>query len=176
MKLIVGLGNPTPMYHNTRHNLGFMVIDALLKNLGLPPAKADEKFLASVWEVINEGDKTLLAKPSTYMNESGHSVAKLTSFYKLPLSQLIVIHDEIDLPFGQFKLDFGRSSAGHNGVQSVIDHLGTKDFTRLRLGVGNEHLRTPIDPSDFVLAKFDPSEQALLPAFIKQAIDTLMEA
>ena len=176
MKLIVGLGNPTAKYAATRHNLGFMVVDELLKRLGLPLASSNDKFKASVTETSLGGEKTLLTKPDTYMNESGEAVIRLTRFYKLSPENLLVVHDDIDLPFGQIKFDFGRSSAGHNGVQSIIDHLGTKDFARLRLGVGNEQLRTPIDPSEFVLAKFNPSEQTLLPEFIRQAVDTLLEA
>lgn len=132
MKLLIFLGNPGEKYEKTRHNLGFMAGDFLQEKLGAPEFKLNKKCKAKV----SKADGFIFAKPQTFMNLSGEATANLLSFYKLKPENLIVIHDDIDLEFGAIREGKNRGSAGHNGVQSIIDSLGTKDFTRWRLGIG----------------------------------------
>lgn len=151
MKLIVGLGNPGPEYELTPHNLGFLAIDRIAGDLGIDVRSRQCKALTA--RTIVEDVPVLLAKPETYMNLSGSSVRELVAKHELqPESDLIVIHDELDFPWGQLRVQRGRSSAGHNGVQSIIDALGTKDFLRIRIGVapdrkvenGEKYLLSPM--------------------------------
>jgi len=157
MKLIIGLGNPGKKYEKTRHNLGFMAVDFLREKLGAPDFKSNKKCAAE----FSKSGEIILAKPQTFMNLSGEAVAKLLSFYKLDLDDLIVIHDDIDLELGKIKDGKNHGPAGHNGVKSIIELLGTKDFPRLRIGVGRppEH----IPPEDYVLQNFTSAELKLLP-------------
>jgi PTH1 family peptidyl-tRNA hydrolase len=148
MKLIVGLGNPGEKYRKTRHNIGFMVIDAL----------ADQK-----------SDDFVLEKPGTFMNESGKAVKKLLANSKFSAADLVVVHDDIDLPLGEFKISFGRGSAGHKGVQSIIDALGTKDFQRIRIGICPE-IGKPEKVEEFVLKKFTKEEEMVLKKVIEEIV------
>ena len=139
MRLIVGLGNPSEKYIYTRHNIGFIILDMLADKLGVQFKKEDKfKSLTALIKVepSTEGS-TLLVKPQTYMNLSGDSVRLVTDFYKIEPKDILVIHDDIDFEVGELKKQFGKSSAGHNGVQSVIDCLNTNEFYRLRVGIGN---------------------------------------
>ena len=139
MKLIVGLGNPSEKYIYTRHNIGFIILDMLADKLGVQFKKEDKfKSLTALIKVepSTEGS-TLLVKPQTYMNLSGDSVRLVSDFYKIEPKNILIIHDDIDFEVGQIKKQFGKSSAGHNGVQSVIDCLNTNEFYRLRVGIGN---------------------------------------
>ena len=138
MKLIVGLGNPGPEYELTPHNLGFRAVDRIAADLGVDVKNRQCRALTARAVV---GDvPVLLAKPETYMNLSGQSVRELVAKHDVQLeSDLIVIHDELDFPFGQMRVHRGRSSAGHNGVESIIEALGTKEFLRIRIGVAPEH-------------------------------------
>jgi len=147
MKLIVGLGNPGSKYEKTRHNIGFMVIDFLIQS-----KQFDSK-------------KIKLIKPQTMMNNSGQEVKSIADYYKIPAQDILVIHDDIDLPLGQIKIQQNRSSAGHKGVQSIIDSLGTKDFIRMRIGIRPEELT--IDTEKFVIQKFTPQEQKIIDKEIK---------
>jgi len=166
MYLIVGLGNPGEKYANTRHNLGFMVLD-LLAGIDAPwEIKYDCLFL-KLQDVI-------LAKPQTFMNNSGKAVAQILKFY--PEAELIVVHDELDFELGTIRVQKNASAAGHNGVQSVIDELGTQDFIRLRIGSNNPELRGQIPGEDYVLQNFKPEEQDLLKEILekaKAAIETI---
>jgi len=148
MLLIVGLGNPGKEYEKTRHNIGSRVIDEL--------------------ESLNLKNVTL-AKPTTFMNESGRAVKKLISNSKFLISNLWVIHDDIDLPIGEFKIQMGKSSAGHKGVQSIIDHLGTKDFWRVRIGICPQKGK-PAAVEKFVLQNFTKSEEKTIKEVIEKVI------
>lgn len=155
MKLIVGLGNPDAKYRNTRHNVGFMVLDRLAERLGV--AFDREKFHGAIAEVVQPGRKLLLLKPMTYMNRSGTSVAAAArNRVNEPEDDLLVITDDVNLPLGRLRLRARGSAGGHNGLKSVIEHLGTQDFPRLRIGVGAADSRA--DLSDHVLGKFAPDE------------------
>ena len=157
--LIIGLGNPEIKYENTRHNLGFRVVDLLAgKN-----AAWENKYRSQFFKL---GD-VIMAKPQTYMNESGEAVREILKFY--PQAQLIVIHDELDLPLGTIKIMKNISSAGHNGVQSIIDELNTKDFIRIRLGINNPETRGPIPGDEYVLQNFLPKEEEIVKALLQKA-------
>ena len=131
--LIIGLGNPGREYRDNRHNVGFMLIDRLIVRLDARGMKLQSK--AIVTSAIYEEHKLILAKPQTYMNLSGQAVGSLVRFYKVPLEHLLVAYDEVDLPLGSLRLRPGGGSAGHNGMQSIIEKLGTQQFPRLRVGV-----------------------------------------
>lgn len=165
MRLIVGLGNPGKQYEKTRHNVGFMIVDALREHLEPQEAgtwSLSKKFNAEIAEVSLNGDKVILAKPMTYMNDSGQSVGLIMKFYKIPLSNLIVVHDEKDLLLGTVKIHTDRGHAGHNGIKSIIKYTGSKDFTRYRVGVASTNERKMSDTSRFVLGKFGLTEKKLL--------------
>lgn len=172
MKLIVGLGNPGEKYIGTRHNLGFVVLDELVKKLNLVDWSKEEKFKS---ELIKTPE-LILVKPQTYMNNSGLAIKLLTSYYKLPTSGLVVIHDELDLPLGKIKVRLGGAAAGHHGVESIINALGTDQFIRVRLGIGNlrtlsgEHKGRSISAEKFVLETFTHSEKPPVKHMVKQAI------
>lgn len=161
---IVGLGNPGTKYRNTRHNFGFLAVLALAQKYGATPWKQKKDCLTSDGRIDSQTIKFVL--PQTFMNNSGPAL--FNSFDKKIINELLVIHDELDLPFGEMKLQADRSAAGHNGVQSIIDAFGSKNFWRLRLGIG--HTPKPADTEKFVLEKFTKDEQAQLPKIIKQAV------
>ncbi len=135
MILIVGLGNPGKKYQLTRHNIGFQVVDEFVKKNNFPDFKISKKFNALISEGIVDGAKVILAKPQTFMNNSGKAVKSLIRNWKLEIRNLVVVHDDIDLPLGKIKISIGRGSAGHKGVQSIIDELATKNFVRFRIGI-----------------------------------------
>jgi len=174
MKLIVGLGNPGAEYESTRHNIGFMVVDKLEKEMarGTPPAwsKDDRKNVLTV----RFGD-TLLVKPQTFMNKSGFAVKALVNFYKLTPANVWVIHDDIDLPLGKIKIREKGSSAGHNGVQSIIGELGSDEFVRFRLGIGRagEGRGSVIS---FVLSRFRQNEAGTFKHLIKHGTEAVQLA
>lgn len=165
--LVVGLGNPGREYANTRHNIGFVLTDKLAADF-----KLNKKFQAEVAEIKTAGQKTILAKPQTFMNESGQAVQAIMNFYKIKPEHLIVAHDDLDIPLGQFKIQKNRSAAGHNGVQSIIDQLGTQGFIRLRLGIGAKR-PTRQDGASFVLAKFDKEENKQLEEILVSATEAV---
>ncbi len=161
MKLIIGLGNPGKKYELTRHNAGFLAIDWFLKDK--PVISCQSKFDAIICEYHEDGNKVLFVKPTTFMNLSGRAISQLTNFYNLSAGQdLLVLHDEIDLPLGKIKFTEGSSAAGHNGVQSIIDELGTKNFHRLRIGVETRENKSIPPTESFVLQKFTDEELQLL--------------
>ncbi|MBI4049446.1 MAG: aminoacyl-tRNA hydrolase [Candidatus Doudnabacteria bacterium] len=166
MHLIVGLGNPGKQYKNTRHNLGFRVLDLLASGEKFEN-KYDSQFL-KLTDVI-------LAKPQTFMNKSGEAVKEILKYY--PSAELVVIHDDLDFPLGAVRVQKNASSAGHNGVESIIAELGTKNFVRIRLGIDNPENRKDIPGDDFVLQKFTPEEENFVKEVLlksKDAVETLM--
>lgn len=170
MWLIVGLGNPGNQYALTRHNIGFMAVDYHLKGLGNPPSK--NQFKAEIFQSKIGEHPVIFCKPQTFMNLSGESVQPLLGFYKIPLDHLIVIHDEIDQPFGKMKIQKNRGHGGHNGIKSVSGLLGSADYIRLRLGVGRpENPNIPVP--DYVLQKFPQEEFGKLPDFLNTACDAV---
>ncbi|SRR5581483_4718004 len=169
--LLIGLGNPGREYKDNRHNFGFMLIDRLAVRLNARGMKLQSK--AIVTDAIYEGRKLILAKPQTYMNLSGHSVQGLANFYKLPLENLLVAHDDLDLPFGTIRLRPGGGPGGQKGVASAIERLGTKDFARLRLGIGRPPGR--MDPAAYVLQDFSKEEMKELSAILDRAADAALE-
>lgn len=171
MKLIVGLGNPGKEYENTRHNAGFIALDILCNKLSAS-FSLNKKFNAFVAEAKIGREKIYLLKPQTFMNESGLSVRAISDFYKINPENTTVFHDDKDIAIGEYKIQSGRSSAGHNGVKSIIAHLGTQEFTRVRLGIKPEH---PIgDTADFVLSKLSLAEKKLLHTVIDEATQKII--
>lgn len=173
MKLIVGLGNPGKLYERTRHNVGFVVVDALRETLvdyGVNDWELSKKFNAKVCGVTVNNEKIVLTKPMTFMNESGQAIQLLMHFYKLAPRDLIVIHDDKDIMLGEIKLQTDRGSAGHNGVLSIIEHIGSQNFTRLRIGIGSENKKKMSDAADFVLNKFGLLERKKVEAVVERAV------
>jgi len=152
MKLIVGLGNPGNKYSQTWHNLGFAAVDELRALLDLPAFKKSAKFQADISEGDYGGEKIILAKPLTFMNNSGDSVQVISAFYKIKPADLIVIQDDIDLALGKMRLAIGSSAGGHNGIKSIIEKLGGKNFNRIKIGIKTSQLEL-MDAADYVLAK-----------------------
>lgn len=167
MKLIVGLGNPGPKYRNTRHNVGFQVLDQLAERLGV--AFDREKYQGLVASARHAGDGLLLLKPLTYMNRSGLSVAEATRNKVPNLADVLVIVDDINLPFGKLRMRERGSAGGHNGLKSIIEHVGAQDFPRLRIGVGENKAGEAL--TDHVLGSFKPEERAELDSVIARAVE-----
>ncbi len=168
--LIVGLGNPGDQYRHTRHNFGFMVIDRLAEKLAVSLKKV--KFKALLAETKLDGQALILAKPMTFMNDSGRAVRPLLRFFKVPPDHLLIVHDDLDLPLGSLRLRPTGSSGGQRGVASIIATLGTQDFPRLRLGIS----RPPgqMDPVAYVLQNFTPAEAELKEMVLNQAADAAL--
>ena len=169
MKLIVGLGNPEPEYAATRHNTGFLVIDKLLADCEAE-TKFDKKTNAEIAKTTINKKRVILAKPQTYMNNSGVTARALLDFYKLKPENLIVIHDDKDIPLGETRVQTNRGPAGHNGVKSIIEHLGTQNFTRIRVGVAPASQNQIKDTGNFVLGKFTAEERKKLSQAIANAV------
>ena len=155
MWLLVGLGNPGDKYKGNRHNIGFMVLDAIADEYSAPAWRS--KFQSALAEVKIGDEKAVLLKPQTYMNESGQGIGKTAKFYKIPPSRIIIFHDELDLNAGKVRIKVGGGVAGHNGLKSARAHLGTADFMRVRLGIGHPGDRGAV--SGYVLSDFAKSEQ-----------------
>lgn len=163
MLIIIGLGNPGKQYERTRHNVGFMAVDFLAATFDFPKFRVGKKFQAEISEGEIEGMQTMLVKPKTYMNNSGDSVAAIRNYFKLPTEELIIIYDELDLPFGELRVRRDGSSAGHNGVKSIMDKLATDRFSRVRIGVANKLKIDKNLPADvFVLSRFSFLERRKL--------------
>jgi PTH1 family peptidyl-tRNA hydrolase len=166
--LVVGLGNPGPAYAKTRHNVGFMVADVLAARIG-SAFKVHKKSGAEVLTGRLAGAPVILAKPRCYMNESGRQVGPLAKFYSVPPGRLVVIHDELDIDFGRIRLKVGGGEGGHNGLRSIASALSSKDFQRVRIGVGRPPGRK--DPAAYVLEAFSAAERAEVPTICEQAAD-----
>ncbi len=167
MWLIVGLGNPGAKYELTRHNAGFLAVDALLDKLKINHLKAGFSGQMARLEIAQE--PAIILKPETFMNKSGLAVQQAMSFHKIPLEQVIVLHDELDIPFDSVRLKSGGGHGGHNGLRDIISAIGTGDFTRVRIGIGRPPGRQPA--ADYVLKDFTSAERDLLPSTLTDAAD-----
>jgi PTH1 family peptidyl-tRNA hydrolase len=163
--LIVGLGNPGKKHQKNRHNIGFMAVDRLAGQNEIPLGKVQSKAVLGNGRIA--GQQVILAKPQTYMNRSGDSVGPLVNYYRVPLENVLVIYDELDLPFGTLRLRQSGGSGGHNGMKSIINHLG-QDFPRMRLGIGRPPGR--MEPADFVLRDFRGQELEVADALLNDAV------
>ncbi len=177
MKLIVGLGNPGKNYKNTRHNVGFIVLDSYLDT-----SDWKEKFNALYHEERIGGDKVIFVKPLTFMNLSGDAIVKFVNYYDVNIDDILVIHDDLDLPFSTYKLKKNSSAGGHNGIKSIINRLGSQEFARLKVGVSKDK---SVDTKDYVLGNFSKNEaevfaemqktfNKIIESFIKDGIDKTM--
>ena len=177
MKLIVGLGNPGDKYVDTRHNVGYLIIDGYLGDV-----KWKNKFNAEYYEDNIAGEKVLFVKPLTYMNLSGDSVVQFVNYFDIELSDILVIQDDLDLMFGNYKLKTNSSDGGHNGIKSIINRLSSKEFARLKVGISNNK---SIDTKDYVLGSFSKKEKEefssmqetfnkIINCFVKQGIERTM--
>ena len=166
MIIIIGLGNPGEQYKNTRHNVGFMAVDEFAKKNDFPEFEVNKKSNS----LISEEKKVLLAKPQTFMNESGKAVRSLAKTYNLKSTNLVVIHDDVDLPIGKIKVVAERGSAGHKGVESIIKSVGNKGLTRIRIGTGG---KKNVDAMKIVLKNFTPDEKKLIDKTIKKVSEAL---
>jgi peptidyl-tRNA hydrolase, PTH1 family len=165
--LIVGLGNPGPEYARNRHNVGFLVADELADRAGARFKRDRSRAQLATGRLA--GTPVILAKPMSYMNASGRPVAALRSFYKLPSDRIVLIHDELDIPFADVRLKFGGGDNGHNGLRSVTSALGSRDYYRIRIGIGRPPGR--MDPADYVLHDFSVAERTLLPLVVERSAD-----
>jgi peptidyl-tRNA hydrolase, PTH1 family len=180
MYLLVGLGNPGKKYEKTRHNVGFMVVDEFAKQHSFPDFALSKKHATLVSEGVLNQVRVILMKPQTFMNNSGKAVASLVSLRFLKLSEtkelakeLVVVHDDIDIPLGKIRISQGRGSAGHKGVESIIQSLGTKNFARIRIGIQPVKGK-PKDVETFVLQAFKKTELPLLESAIDQTTESLL--
>lgn len=171
MKIFVGLGNPGKKYKNTRHNVGFRVVDTIIQNTKYKTqnTKLGKKFNGEITESVINNEKILLAKPQTFMNLSGQAVNSIISFYKINLEDFFIIHDDVDLSLGTVKISFGEGSAGHNGVQSIISAISSQKFWRVRVGILSKS-KDKIDTEKFVLEKFSKSESDLMNKIIEKIV------
>lgn len=165
MYIVAGLGNPTKEYDKTRHNVGFEVIDLLANQLGA--MVEEKKFRAYYVRGIIGGEKVILLKPQTFMNLSGESVRAVADFYKVAPSHIIVVYDDISLDVGQLRIRTKGSAGGHNGIKNIIAHLGTQEFPRIKLGVGDKPKH--MDLADYVLSRFSKEDRALMEDAFKEA-------
>jgi peptidyl-tRNA hydrolase, PTH1 family len=172
MWLIVGLGNPGSKYQMTRHNIGFLCLDYWLESLGNKSPRWKKDHHSENLTFDFESEKICVVKPQTFMNLSGQAVQSLMTFYKIPLNKVIVIHDEVDQPFGAMKVHKNRGHAGHNGIRNISQVLGNTDYGRLRLGVGRP-TNPEIQVGDFVLQNFSSEELGKMPEFLGRGCDAL---
>lgn len=162
--MIVGLGNPGAKYAATRHNIGFMVIDELGSTID---GSSRERFQGALLETRRNDELLVLLKPLTFMNNSGISVSQTAKWYKVPPERILIIYDDLDLPFGTIRLRARGSAGGHNGLASVIQHLGTSEVPRLRIGIGRPTKGSTVN---YVLSRFSATEREALPAIIERAV------
>ncbi len=172
MKLLIGLGNPDKKYEKTRHNIGWRIIDKLIKsekykNLEI---KEEKKFFGKYCKT----SKIILLKPTTYMNNSGQSVLAVKQYFKIQLENILVIHDDLDLDLGQIKIQKNKSAAGHNGVNSIINSIGSNGFWRLRIGINSEH-KNNIPSDKFVISNFTTEENTLINKIIDSSVEIILE-
>jgi len=171
--LVIGLGNPGKEYDGTRHNIGFACLDNLAKKLEFPDWITKKDLKCQLTQLTVGGARVILIKPATFMNLSGEAAQAVAHFYKIPISQTIAVYDELDIPFGQIRTRIGGSSAGHNGVKSLMEHLG-EGFGRVRIGIANK-ISEKADGADFVLGKFSKEEQAEIPNLLQEVNSLLSE-
>jgi PTH1 family peptidyl-tRNA hydrolase len=188
MKIIIGLGNPGEKYKNTRHNVGFLTLEklALRKEISAVGEKLkfinESRFNAQVGSTQHKGEKIILVKPQTFMNSSGEAVIKLMQYFKADISDLIVIYDDVDIPLGQIRVRLNGSSAGHNGLQSIIDTLSTDQFVRIRIGISDlsknlnkiPEKENQIETKDYVLSQFSNREIQMVGKVIDEVTELLI--
>lgn len=170
MYLIIGLGNPGQEYQNTRHNMGRETVEAFRKKYDFPDFRFEKKYNAHVSEGKMGKEKAILTLPDTFMNKSGTAAGTLTRFYKIKPATVILVHDDADIPLGSAKLSFGKRSAGHKGVESIIRVLKTNEFWRFRLGIAGKR---DIPAEKIVLRKFTPEEKRVITKIIKKTVEAL---
>ena len=178
MKLIVGLGNPGKKYEKTRHNVGFMILDRIQEMLvseGISNWELSKKFNASICGLTRNNEKIFLAKPMTYMNHSGESVGLIAHYYKIVPEDIIVVHDDKDLPLGTIKVQSNRGDGGHNGIKSIVQHIGTKDFGRIRVGVASANERKMADTAKFVLGRFGLLERKRVEEIMHESAEHILK-
>jgi PTH1 family peptidyl-tRNA hydrolase len=168
-RLVVGLGNPGSKYEKSRHNVGFFALDALRTDLGIPDYR--EKFSGAFARGEALGAPLALLKPMTFMNLSGQSVQLAMAFLKIDPTEVLVLHDELDLPFADVRIKAGGGHAGHNGLRSIVEQVGSPDFVRVRIGIGRPPVGFRGEVADYVLSSFDPSERAELDEVVTRAVD-----
>ena len=171
MLIIAGLGNPGREYENTRHNAGFMVLDALADKLGADISERKHKALCG--KAVIGGQKVILLKPQSYMNSSGESIRAAADYYKVAPEDILVIYDDISLAPGQLRIRAKGSAGGHNGIKSIIAHLGTQEFPRVKVGIGEKPPR--MDLADYVLGHFSEGEKRIMADAVKEAADAVCE-
>jgi len=167
MKVIVGLGNPGPRYKDTRHNVGFQTLEELARRH--PVQRQESRFDAIIAHLQIKQEKVFLLKPLTYMNLSGKAVRALIAYYKIDLRDIIVIYDDMDLPVGNLRIRSAGGTGGHRGMTSLVENLGTREFARIRIGIG----RPPHEAIDWVLGRFSPEEKPLISNAVAQAADAV---
>jgi peptidyl-tRNA hydrolase, PTH1 family len=167
VKIVVGLGNPGREYAATRHNVGFMVVEQLARRIGAPGSK--RRFRSELSEGFLAGEKIVLVQPQTYMNLSGHAVREVVNWYRAALDDVLIVSDDLDLPFGTLRLRARGSAGGHNGLASVIEQLGTQDVPRLKIGIG----RGPGQATSRVLSRFSADEERALSELVDRAADAV---
>lgn len=165
MKLIAGLGNPDTKYQNTRHNLGFLVVDYFAYDEGLSWQKSLDWICH-----FAKSKEFVVIKPTTFMNKSGEAVREVASFFKIEPEAILIVHDDLDLPFGKLRLSFDGMSAGHKGVESTVESLGSDDFARLRVGIDHPEV---IDPEKYVLEEFNDEEKKRLPKVLSNSCEAI---
>ena len=168
--LIVGLGNYGREYRNNRHNLGFMTVDRLAERLGVSFSRIESKALVTKGD--QQGNRLILAKPQTYMNLSGQAVSALVRYYKIPLENVLVVYDDVDLPFGVLRLRPSGGTGGHKGIGSITERLGSQEFPRLRMGIDRPPGR--MEAADYVLQDFSREQVAALPEILDQAVEAIL--
>jgi len=176
MKLVVGLGNPGKQYQKTRHNVGFVMLDALhtaLTEYNVNTWELSKKFNAQIAGCTMHGDKVILAKPMTFMNASGEAIQLIAHFYQLSHDDIIVVHDDKDIKLGEIKVQKDRGDAGHNGIKSIIEHIGGKGFMRVRVGIAPEDPAKIKDTAEFVLKKFGIFEKKKLEEVIQKTVEEI---
>ena len=171
MKLIAGLGNPGSTYDKTRHNIGFEVVEELASRFGSPLSQTKFNGIYSI--VHKNGEKLILLKPLTYMNLSGESIRPIMEYYDIPVEDILVIYDDLDLPVGKIRLRQKGSAGGHNGIKSTIAHVGTQNFNRIRIGINRPPVGVTV--SDYVLGKFRKEEREEMKAVIQTSADACEE-
>lgn len=169
--LVVGLGNPGPKYATTRHNIGWMALDELASTTSADSFR--KKFSGEYAKAAIDGRSAVLLRPETYMNESGRSVQPAAAFFHVDIPDVIALHDELDLPFGEVRIKLGGGHAGHNGLRSMIRHLGSPDFLRIRIGIGRPPAGFRGEVADYVLSSFDSVERAMLSDIVAKAVDAV---
>jgi PTH1 family peptidyl-tRNA hydrolase len=169
----VGLGNPGPTYASTRHNVGWLVLEQLARDAGATPFKS--KFQGELAKAALGGRDAALLMPQTFMNESGRSVQPAAAFFRVAPRDVIVLHDELDLPFADVRVKLGGGHAGHNGLRSIIQHLGTADFVRVRLGIGRPPAAFTGDVAAFVLSGFGATERPMVPEMVERGAKAVLQ-